>query len=87
MTLDLARGESKTIDKTVSTPVVPPKPDIAFLIDTTGSMGGVISNVRTNANAIFSNEPISSSGGVCYPMVLKDRDGFDQVAGLARATS
>ncbi|WP_244312434.1 vWA domain-containing protein [Microbispora hainanensis] len=55
VTLDLAPGESKTIDKTVSTPAVPPKPDIAFLIDTTGSMGGVISNVRTNANTILSN--------------------------------
>ncbi|GGO17038.1 hypothetical protein GCM10010116_34420 [Microbispora rosea subsp. aerata] len=55
VTLKLARGESKTIDKTVSTPVIPPKPDIAFLIDTTGSMGGVISNVRTNANTILSN--------------------------------
>ncbi|MEU8279720.1 vWA domain-containing protein [Microbispora bryophytorum] len=55
VTLNLAPGESKTITKTVSTPAIPPKPDIAFLIDTTGSMGGVISNVRTNANTILSN--------------------------------
>ncbi|WP_432920972.1 choice-of-anchor P family protein [Microbispora sp. CA-135349] len=54
VTLNLAPGGSTTITKTVSTPAVPPKPDIAFLIDTTGSMGGVISNVRTNANTILS---------------------------------
>ncbi|MGW6502385.1 choice-of-anchor P family protein [Nonomuraea angiospora] len=55
VTLDLDLGESMTIAKTVSTPAIPPKPDIAFLIDTTGSMGGVISNVQTNANTILSN--------------------------------
>jgi hypothetical protein len=55
VTLNLSPGESTTIAKTVSTPAIPPKPDITFLIDTTGSMGGVISNVQTNANAILSN--------------------------------
>ncbi len=55
VTLKLAPGGSTTIAKTVSTPAIPPKPDIAFLIDTTGSMGGVIANVRTNANTILSN--------------------------------
>jgi hypothetical protein len=55
VTLNLAPGESKTITKTVSTPAIPPKPDITFLIDTTGSMGGVISNVQTNANTILTN--------------------------------
>ncbi|MBE3013316.1 VWA domain-containing protein [Microbispora sp. NEAU-D428] len=54
VTLNLDPGGSTTIAKTVSTPAVPPKPDITFLIDTTGSMGGVISNVRTNANTILS---------------------------------
>ncbi|GAB2854811.1 hypothetical protein GCM10027176_66680 [Actinoallomurus bryophytorum] len=55
VTLNLARGGSATIAKTVSTPAIPPKPDITFLIDTTASMGGVISNVQTNANTILSN--------------------------------
>ncbi|MFG1864636.1 choice-of-anchor P family protein [Microbispora bryophytorum] len=54
VTLNLDPGGSTTIAKTVSTPAVPPKPDITFLIDTTGSMGGVISNVRTNANTILT---------------------------------
>ncbi|WP_285617860.1 vWA domain-containing protein [Actinoallomurus iriomotensis] len=55
VTLNLNPGESATIAKTVSTPAIPPKPDITFLIDTTGSMGGVISNVQANANTILSN--------------------------------
>lgn len=55
VTLSLAPGESTTIAKTVATPPIPPKPDITFLIDTTGSMGGVISNVQANANTILSN--------------------------------
>lgn len=55
VTLNLDPGGSATIAKTVSTPAIPPKPDITFLIDTTGSMGGVISNVQTNANTILSN--------------------------------
>ncbi|WP_327049584.1 VWA domain-containing protein [Microbispora sp. NBC_01189] len=54
VTLNLGPGGSTTIAKTVSTPAIPPKPDITFLIDTTGSMGGVIANVRTNANTILS---------------------------------
>ncbi len=54
VTLTLSPGESKTITKTVSTPAIPPKPDITFLIDTTGSMGPVISNVQTNANSILN---------------------------------
>jgi hypothetical protein len=36
--LDLAPGQSTVIAKTVSTPAVPPKADIVFLVDTTGSM-------------------------------------------------
>jgi hypothetical protein len=55
VTLNLGPGESATIAKTVSTPTIPAKPDITFLIDTTGSMGGTISNVQTNANTILSN--------------------------------
>jgi hypothetical protein len=55
VTLNLGPGESATIAKTVSTPTMPAKPDITFLIDTTGSMGGTISNVQTNANTILSN--------------------------------
>ena len=47
-------GASVTITKTVETPPIPPRPDIVFMADTTGSMGGSIANVRTNASAILS---------------------------------
>jgi hypothetical protein len=53
--LNLAPGASTTITKTVTTPAIPPKPDIVFLIDTTGSMGGVIANVQANANTILND--------------------------------
>ncbi len=42
----LASGASTTITKTVHTPAVPPKVDIVFLADTTGSMGSAIANVQ-----------------------------------------
>lgn len=48
-------GASVTITKTVETPPIPPKPDIVFMADTTGSMGGSITNVRNNASAILSS--------------------------------
>lgn len=46
-------GATVTITKTVETPPIPPRPDIVFMADTTGSMGGSIANVRSNANAIL----------------------------------
>lgn len=49
----LLPGESVIVDKTVTTPPIPPKPDIYFLADTTGSMGSAIANVRSNAAAIL----------------------------------
>jgi hypothetical protein len=55
-TLDV--GESVTIDKTVTVTEEPPtdaKVDIFFLTDSTGSMGGLIADVKTNANAILTD--------------------------------
>jgi hypothetical protein len=52
--LSLRPGESTAIAKTVVTPVIPPRPDICFLADTTGSMGGALLNVRTNATTIMN---------------------------------
>ena len=48
-------GDSFTVPKVVHTPVIPPRPDVIFLADTTGSMGGAISNVQTNATTIMNN--------------------------------
>ncbi|WP_284740130.1 Calx-beta domain-containing protein [Amycolatopsis sp. RTGN1] len=50
--LTLAAGQSTTVTKHVTTSAVPPNPDLVLLADTTGSMGGAITNVRANANAI-----------------------------------
>jgi hypothetical protein len=50
----LKPGEHATIAKTVTAPTVPPKPDVYFLADTTGSMGPAIANVKANAVAILA---------------------------------
>ncbi len=47
-------GDSFVVQKTVQTPTIPPKPDIVFLADTTGSMGGAIANVKTGATNIMN---------------------------------
>jgi len=43
------------ITKTVETPPIPPNPDIVFLVDTTTSMGPVISSVQANLPSILSS--------------------------------
>ncbi|MGA4506358.1 vWA domain-containing protein [Propionibacteriaceae bacterium G1746] len=47
-------GTSFTVTKTVSTPVIPPKPDIVLVVDATGSMGGPINNVKTEMGNIIA---------------------------------
>lgn len=47
-------GQSITITKTVSTPVVPPKPDVVLVVDHTGSMGDAIGDVKANMASIIS---------------------------------
>ena len=54
VTTSLNPGESVTITKVVHTPIIPPKPDIIFLADTTGSMGATLANVQANATAIMN---------------------------------
>jgi len=51
---EMAPGDSIEITKTVTTPAIPPNPDIYFMSDTTGSMGGVIDAVADNADAILA---------------------------------
>ncbi|MFE2755314.1 Calx-beta domain-containing protein [Actinosynnema sp. NPDC059335] len=48
----LGPGAGTTVAKSVTTPAVPPNPDLVFLADTTGSMGSAITDVRTNAGAV-----------------------------------
>ncbi|MDV7145550.1 VPLPA-CTERM sorting domain-containing protein [Tropicimonas sp. TH_r6] len=63
----LAVGETTTITKTVTVTAAAPttaKVDVFFLSDTTGSMGGVINSVKTNASSILSS--ISGLGDVQF---------------------
>ena len=59
-------GESETITKSVETAAIPPNPDIFFLADTTGSMGGAVANVRSgNANVmaqVLAEQPTAQFG-------------------------
>lgn len=48
-------GDTFTVEKTVHTPEIAPKPDVYFLADTTGSMGAAIANVAANAGAILAS--------------------------------
>lgn len=47
-------GAVINVTKTVSTPPIPPKPDIVLLVDKTGSMGGELANVKANFASIVS---------------------------------
>lgn len=49
------RGATIVINKTVHTPSIPPTPDVVLLVDTTGSMGGAIADVKTNLHAVITN--------------------------------
>jgi uncharacterized repeat protein (TIGR01451 family) len=63
-------GDSFTVDKIVTTPVIPPRPDIVFLADTTGSMQNAINSVRTGAtgimNQVRASQPDSQFGVASY---------------------
>ncbi|GAB2630567.1 hypothetical protein GCM10027168_72620 [Streptomyces capparidis] len=48
----LPPGGSLTVDKTVTTPAVPPRPDVVLLVDVTGSMQDAIDDVRLNLPVI-----------------------------------
>ncbi|MBW3644476.1 MAG: VWA domain-containing protein [Actinobacteria bacterium] len=51
----VAPGNSIEVPKVVHTAEVPPRPDIVFLADTTGSMGPALANVKANLNNIINS--------------------------------
>jgi hypothetical protein len=51
---ELAPGGSMTLTKEVTTPPIPPNPDIYFMCDTTGSMGPIIAAMQANADSILA---------------------------------
>lgn len=46
-------GSSFQVTKTVTVPTIPPKPDIVFVIDETGSMSAAIANVKAEMASII----------------------------------
>ncbi len=55
VTATLSPGDSLDVTKTVDVPENPPKADVYFLADTTGSMASVISTVRAGASTILGS--------------------------------
>lgn len=49
----ISPGGVATFVASITTPKVPAKPDVVFLADTTGSMGGAIANVRAKASTVM----------------------------------
>jgi len=88
---DMAPGESITVDKTVTMPEIPPKPDVYFLADTTGSMGPVIAAVSGNAtvimNAISTSDPTAQFGVGNYKDFPRDTYAFQHQLGITSVTA
>ena len=91
VTEDLAPGESITVTKTITTPEIPPKPDIYFMSDTTGSMGGVIAAVSGNAStimaAIAAVQPDAQFGVGNYKDYPYDAYAFQHQLGITSDTA
>lgn len=76
--LDLDRGGSATTLKTVTTPAILPKPDVVFVVDTTGSMGAAIQAViersTTILDTIAGDQQIARFAVVGYQDFSSSRD-------------
>ena len=90
-------GTSVTITKTVTTPEIPPKPDIVLMVDRTGSMGGAINNVKANMtdiiNAVEAVQPDAQWAVASYcdfgepdPFLLHSDLSADTTATVAAVT-
>jgi len=70
-------GESFVVNKTVTTPPIPPNPDVCFLADTTGSMGTALTNVQTNATAVMT--AVQTAQPTAQFCVAEYKDIFDSL--------
>lgn len=65
-----APGGTVSLGKTLKTPAIPPKPDIVFLADTTGSMGGALADMKANVagimNQVLAAQPQAQFGAANY---------------------
>ena len=51
---DAKPGDAIAITTTVTTPELPPTPDVVLLVDRTGSMGSAIDNVKENLASVIA---------------------------------
>ena len=88
---ELQPGGSMVVEKVVQTPEIPPEPDIYFLADTTGSMGGVIAEVAANAHAVLTNisllQPDAQFGVGNYKDFPYDSYAFQNQQGITDDTT
>jgi hypothetical protein len=70
-------GENFVVGKTVTTPPIPPNPDICFLADSTGSMGTALNSVKTNATSVMNQ--VQNAQPTAQFCVAEYRDIFDSL--------
>lgn len=78
-------GLSFLIKKAVSTPEIPPKPDVVLLVDVTASMSSTLANIKTNLATVISTVK-GTQPGAEFAVVsfgdLADPNGFKVNQGL-----
>lgn len=83
-------GSSTSVEEVISTPVIPPTPDIVLMIDATASMGPAIQNVKDQLHTIVSQvkdaQPFANfavvtykDGTACDPEFFAVRQGLTGV--------
>ena len=79
-------GQTVHVAKTVTTPEIPPKPDIVLVVDETGSMGPAIANVKAEMSSIVSSvqsaQPLAQFAVTSYRDVSDGAQLFQVETGL-----
>ncbi|MGW3996466.1 VWA domain-containing protein [Amycolatopsis sp. NPDC004772] len=77
--MPVGQGSSGSVPKTVPTDKVPAQPDIVLLMDQTGSMNGVIENVKTNLGKVIEEvqkvQPSANFAVAAYGDRVDDHPG------------
>ncbi|KAH8669018.1 hypothetical protein BX600DRAFT_435527 [Xylariales sp. PMI_506] len=83
-------GSSFSIEKVVTTPEIPPDPDVVLLVDVTGSMSAAINDIKTNLINVISTvngvQPNAQFAVVSFGD-LADPNGFQVNQGLTNSFS
>jgi len=87
-------GSSFNVGKVVTTPQIPPKPDVVLLVDVTGSMSPTIGNIQNNLKDVITTvkaeQPnaqfaVASFGDFRDPNAFKVNQQFTSNVGLLQA--